>query len=197
MKLQRDFYETSSVTNIAKALLGKTLCTSLGGEFTSGMITEVEAYAGQNDKACHAHGGKRTARTEVMYQAGGHAYVYLCYGIHHMFNVVCNKEGNADAVLVRAIMPLEGKELMEKRRVQSVFDHRLTTGPGKVGKALGIITQDHNGADLLGDRIWIEEGQPLSEKEICATKRIGIDYAEEDALKPWRFYIKNSKWVSK
>ena len=197
MKLQRSFYEEHPVEVIAKKLLGKHLVTCFSGEKTSGLITEVEAYSGRNDKACHANNGLRTGRTEVMYSEGGKAYVYLCYGIHHMLNVVTSPQGLADAVLIRSIQPIEGIEVMFRRRGFESMSKRLTSGPGNVGKALGLNTQMHNGADLLSDQIWIEERPDLLKENIISTKRIGIDYAEEDALKPWRFYIKDSKWVSK
>lgn len=197
MKLTRDFYERPDVLQIAQELLGKTLYTLIDGVCTAGMITEVEAYSGRNDKACHANGGKRTARTEVMYGPGGYSYVYLCYGIHHMFNVVTHVQGHADALLIRAIAPTEGIDQMMQRRKKQEFNHRLTAGPGAVGQALGLQFNQHNGLDLLGHTIWIEEAPILPKDSILAKTRIGIAYAEEDALKPWRFYVKDSKWVSK
>lgn len=197
MKLSREFYERTDVVQIAQELLGKNLYTNILGLQTGGMITEVEAYRGYGDKACHAHNGKRTKRTEVMFGAGGHAYIYLCYGIHHMLNVVCNAPGMADAVLIRAIEPLVGIEHMQVRRSKTKLDKTLTSGPGALGQALGLRTQLDNQTDLLGEKIWIEEQPNLSGDDIFATTRIGIDYAEEDVLKPWRFYIKDTKWISK
>lgn len=197
MKLKSDFYLQSNVVLIAKALLGKTLCTNVDGVLTSGKITEVEAYSGTNDKACHANNGLRTKRTEVMYAQGGKAYVYLCYGIHHLFNVVTNVHGTANAVLVRAIEPIDGLETMQKRRRKIEINKTLTAGPGALSQALGIQYQQHYGADLQGDEIWIEDAPVLTESEIVSSTRIGVAYAEEDALKPWRFYIKNNKWISK
>jgi DNA-3-methyladenine glycosylase len=195
--LSRSFYERPDVTLIALELLGKQLFSNIDHILCSGIITEVEAYSEVNDKACHAHNGKRTARTEVMFGPGGHAYIYLCYGIHHMLNVVCNAPERADAILIRAIEPKEGLTHMKERRGKSTIDKRLTSGPGALGQALGLHFQYHNGLDLTADQIWIEDAPNLSQDEIVVTTRVGIDYAEEDALKPWRYYMKNSKWISK
>jgi DNA-3-methyladenine glycosylase len=195
-KLKSEFYNRTEVVHIAKELLGKVLCTRFEDTLTSGMIVEVEAYAGREDKACHANMNRRTKRTEIMYAAGGHAYVYLCYGIHHLFNVVTNTQGMADAVLVRAIEPVDGIEVMLKRRKMKKAAKRLTSGPGVLSSALGITT-GHYGHSLLGDLIWIEDrGMIIPDNEIVRTPRIGVDYAGEDALKPWRFYIRNNIWVS-
>lgn len=150
------------------------------------MITETEAYCGRNDKACHANNGLRTARTEVMYGEPGHAYIYLCYGIHHLLNVVTNQKGLADAVLIRAIRPIEGVDIMNKRR--SIKDQKnLTNGPGKLTQALGITT-DLNATHLSEPPLWIEDrGIVFDDHQIHTSPRIGVDYAGEDALKPWRF----------
>lgn len=196
MKLSRTFYERKNVIQIAQELLGKKLFTHVNGSLTGGLITEVEAYSGTQDKACHANNGKRTARTEVMYQQGGYSYVYLCYGIHHMFNVVTNAQGLADAILVRAIQPTIGIDEMLKRRNKTKIHKTLASGPGALGQALGLHFKQHNGLDLLGDTIWIEDMPNLKEDDIFVTTRIGVAYAEEDALKPWRFYIKNNPWIS-
>jgi DNA-3-methyladenine glycosylase len=157
---------------------------------------ETEAYSGNSDKACHANDQKMTKRNRVMFESGGLAYVYLCYGIHHLFNVVTNIKGNADAVLVRAVEPVEGIETMMKRRHMDKVERRLTAGPGVLSSALGI---DMNlyGSSLQSNEIWIEEGKNVGECMIQTTTRIGVEYAEEDALKPWRFYVKENKWVSK
>lgn len=195
-KLNCDFYQREDVVQISRELIGKVLCTNINGSsLTSGIITETEAYCGRNDKACHAH-GKRTERTEIMYHTGGTAYVYLCYGIHHLFNIVTNREGQADAILVRAIKPVDGIERMLERRKADTLSPKLTAGPGRVSQALGITT-DYYGADLTGNTIWIEDrGHSIPEKEIECSPRIGVDYAGEDARRPWRFYVKESKWVS-
>lgn len=186
--LGKSFYENDDVVEVSKKLLGKILCTQFGDVFTSGIITETEAYCGRNDKACHANNGKRTPRTEVMFGEPGHAYIYLCYGIHHLFNVVTNKKGLADAVLIRGVKPLEGIEKMKLRRSTKNVKH-LSDGPGKLTQALGITTE-LNETNLLSSPVWIEErGISIPPDKIKATKRIGIDYAEEDANKPWRFIV--------
>lgn len=197
MKLPESFYQRENVVQIAKELLGKTIHTNINGNYTAGLITEVEAYSGRNDKACHANNWVRTSRTEIMYAKGGHAYVYLCYGIHHLFNIVTNKEGTADAVLIRAIEPMEGIEIMLQRRKKAKIDKTLTSGPGTLTQALGISTKQHYGKWLLNNEIWLEDARLLKNSEIVASTRIGVDYAEEDALKPWRFYIKDNQWISK
>lgn len=197
LKLPRTFYDRSDVTQIAKGLLGKKLISMINEQRVEGIITEVEAYAGRNDKACHANNGKRTARTEVMFGPPGHAYVYLCYGMHHMLNIVTNSKDLADAVLIRSMEPTNGENHILNRRKKSCVKPELTCGPGNLGKALGLDHRQHNGIDLCGDKIWIEEGDHFNEYQIIATTRVGIDYAEEDALKPWRFYLKDSIWVSK
>ncbi|PWN05648.1 DNA-3-methyladenine glycosylase [Rhodohalobacter mucosus] len=182
------FYSRSDVTLVSRELLGKRLCTLIDGHFTSGIIIETEAYCGRGDKACHANNGKRTPRTEVMFGKPGHAYIYLCYGIHHLFNVVTNREGLADAVLVRAVLPESGVERMQQRRGGTTFKN-LTSGPGKFTQALGITTH-FNKTSLFTKPVWIED-TPLmiSPSDIARSKRIGIDYAEEDAHRPWRYTI--------
>lgn len=192
--LSKSYFENPDVVFLARDLIGKQLTTSINRVVTSGIITETEAYAGQGDKACHAHLGKFTKRTKVMYESGGIAYVYLCYGIHNLFNIVTNTEGNADAVLIRAIEPTHGMEIMQERRGKFKIDKSLTSGPGNLTKALGI-TKFHNESSVVGNDIWIED---IDEKvsNIEETTRIGIDYAEEDAELPWRFYAKDSKFVS-
>jgi len=184
-KLPRSFYLRDDVVTVARELLGKTLVSTIGGTRTAGVITETEAYAGPIDRASHAYGGRRTARNEVMYARGGTAYIYLCYGIHHLFNVVTNDHGTPHAVLIRAIHPTEGRELMHQRRGGT----RLTTGgPGTLTQALGIRTT-HNGTDLLGDTIYIEDGPAPPADIVIAGPRIGVDYAGEDALLPYRFHF--------
>ena len=197
MKLGRDFYERDDVVQVAKELLGKTLITCIGGGYTAGRITELEAYRGRNDKACHANDGLRTKRTEVMYWQGGTAYVYLIYGMHHLFNVVTNTEGLADAVLIRAIEPMEGVDLMLQRRGLTAPGKNLSAGPGTLSAALGIRTKDHYGLDLLGETIWLEDAPLVNDDQMIVSTRINVDYAKEDALKPWRFYISDTPWVSK
>ncbi|NIT54836.1 MAG: DNA-3-methyladenine glycosylase [Aliifodinibius sp.] len=195
-KLPLSFYRQQDVVSIAQKLVGKVLCTHInGGPVTSGIITETEAYCGRGDKACHANNGTRTDRTETMYQAGGIAYIYLCYGIHHLFNVVTNVENKADAVLIRAIQPLDGKKEMMERRNKQNINPALTAGPGRLSQALGITT-DFDGTILKENTIWIEDRQLGSGSSLVATERIGVDYAGEDAKLPWRFYPQESNWVS-
>lgn len=192
--LSKTYFENPDVVFLARDLIGKHLITHIDGVVTSGIITETEAYAGQGDKACHAHLGRFTERTKVMYESGGIAYVYLCYGIHNLFNIVTNTQGNADAILIRAIEPTQGIDIMQERRGKAEFDKSLTSGPGNVTKALGI-TKSHNQHSLTGNDIWIENvEQKIS--TIVETTRIGIGYAKEDAELPWRFYDKDSKFVS-
>ena len=192
--LPKAFFEQSDVVFLAKDLIGKQLSTNINGVFTSGVITETEAYAGRGDKACHAHLGRFTKRTKVMYEPGGIAYVYLCYGIHHLFNIVTNTEGNADAILIRAVEPTDGIPYMLERRKKQKLDKTLTSGPGNVTKAMGI-TKHHNEESVLGEYIWIEDHRRNIE-QIKETTRIGIDYAGVDAELPWRFYDMNSSYVS-
>lgn len=198
-RLPRPWYLHDDVVQMARALLGKYLVTQFEGQRTAGRIVETEAYRGPDDKASHAYGGRRTPRTEVMYRQGGAAYVYLCYGIHHLFNVVTGPEGQAQAVLIRAVEPAEGLHVMMRRRNMYRPTPRLTAGPGTLTQALGIHTR-HTGLDLTAadSPIWLEDrGEHISAEEIVATTRIGVDYAGEWAQRPWRFYLKHSKWVSK
>ena len=160
------------------------------------MIVETEAYAGATDKASHAYGNRRTARTEVMYKQGGAAYVYLCYGIHHLFNVVTNVTDTPHAILIRAIEPLEGIETMLERRGKEKLTPSLTGGPGAMSQALGITTI-HTGVSLQGPQIWIDEGLKVAAKDVVATTRVGVAYAMDDALRPYRFYINGNRYVSK
>ncbi len=195
-KLTLHFYDRKNVVQIAKELLGKILVTKFDGVITAGRIVETEAYNGIIDKASHAYGGRRTNRTEVMYSNAGLAYVYLCYGIHHLFNVVTNEKDVPHAVLIRAIEPMIGIEVMLKRTRKKKLDHTLTKGPGNVAKAMGIFTK-HSGMNLVEDVIFIvDDGLMLKKNQIVATKRIGVDYSGEDALLPYRFIVKNSPFVS-
>jgi DNA-3-methyladenine glycosylase len=189
MKLPASFYLRSDIIQASRDLLGKVLATNIDGCITRAVITETEAYAGETDKASHAYGGRRTRRTEPIYQAGGRAYIYLCYGIHHMFNVVTNVEGIPHAILVRAGRPHQGIAEMLRRRGKSKADNTLLAGPGSLGKALGITTA-LTGTDLAGDRIWIEDqGLAVDPAAVIVAPRVGIDYAEEDAARPYRFIL--------
>jgi DNA-3-methyladenine glycosylase len=195
-KLPRAFYTRPNVLTIARDLLGKLLVVpDEDGRRVSGMIVEVEAYRGPEDRASHAFGGRRTKRTETMYREGGNAYVYFVYGMYYQFNVVCNVPDIPHAILVRALEPVEGIELMRERRHRQP-DHNLTNGPGKLCIALNI-DRALNGADLLGDRVWIEDYQSVPTRRIAKGPRIGIDYAQEWIDKPWRFWIRDNSYVSR
>ena len=186
-KLPQVFYQRADVMKISRELLGIRLCTNFNGKLTSGIISETEAYAGVTDRASHAFGGKRTKRTEIMFAEGGRAYVYLCYGIHHLFNIVTNKKGIPHAILIRGIIPENGIETMMKRRNMAVGKKNFSSGPGTVSQALGIHFK-HSGEELSSNKIWLEEtGIIVPEKEIQVGPRIGVDYAGKDAKLPYRF----------
>jgi DNA-3-methyladenine glycosylase len=194
-KLPVEFYQREDVVHIAKELLGKVLVTCWGNERTVGRIVETEAYAGQQDKASHAYKG-RTKRTEIMFGEGGKAYIYLCYGIHQMFNIVTNEQGTPHAILIRAVEPMEGIDWMLQRTGKRVADYTLTRGPGNVGKAFGFHTTQ-NGFSLQGDAIYIAaDNFRVPAEHIVASPRIGVAYAAEDALLPYRFFIKGNPYVS-
>jgi DNA-3-methyladenine glycosylase len=195
MKVDMKFYQRKDVVKISRELLGKVLFTRVNGILTSGMIVETEAYSWR-ERGSHAFGAKLTPRTSVMFRPGGHTYVYLCYGMHHLFNIVTNEEGVAEAVLVRALEPLDGITEMIRRRGKSVKLNHLTSGPGKLTKSMGI-DRTFNGKNLSDSEIWIEERRKVQAHRIVAGERIGIDYAGEDARLPWRFNIKGNPWVSK
>ncbi|HEY4800500.1 MAG TPA: DNA-3-methyladenine glycosylase [Bacteroidia bacterium] len=188
MKLKKDFYLQEDVVQIARELLGKVLCTNISGKFTSGIITETEAYAGISDRASHAYGGRRTNRTETMFAEGGVAYVYLCYGMHHLFNVVTNRENIPHAVLVRGIELLDGLDVILKRRNKKDLSSKICNGPGTVSQGLGIKTI-HSGLSLVADKIWIEDQSiEVPQHRIKKSPRIGVDYAGADAKLLYRFF---------
>ena len=195
-KLPRAFYTGPDVLAVARALLGRLLVVpARGGVRVSGLIVETEAYRGPEDRASHARGGRRTARTETMYAVGGTAYVYFVYGMYHQFNVVTNSADVPHAVLVRALEPVEGVALMRRRRGGGQLG--LTNGPGKLCIALGI-DRRLDAADLTGERVWIEEGSgPVAPSRIGAGPRVGIDYAGDWATRPWRFWITDNRFVSR
>jgi len=196
-KLPFSFYQNEVVTDLAQQLLGKQLFTFIAGELTAGTIVETEAYNGISDKASHAYGGRMTNRTQTMYAAGGLSYVDLCYGIHHLFNVVTGPENIPQAVLIRGVEPIVGLEVMLRRRNMPILKPNLTAGPGALAKALGI-DRSSNAKDLLGDEVWIEDnGIFIPDDHIVAAPRIGVAYAGDHALLPWRFYVKGNKFVSK
>ena len=196
MKLKKDFYIRENVVQIANDLLGKILVTKVDGKITSGIIVETEAYNGIYDKACHAYGGRKTDRTKVMYEEGGVSYVYFCYGMHYLFNVVTNKKEVPDAVLIRGIIPLKNKKWIFQRISEQSLKNGVLNGPGKVTKALGI-NKSLNGVSLLGNQIWIEDdGIFIPQNDVLVGPRIGVDYAGEDALLPYRFLVKNiDSWI--
>ena len=197
-KLPLEFYTREDVVAVAKELLGKELVTNFDGQLTSGIITETEAYRAPDDRACHAYNNRRTPRTEIMFHQGGCAYIYLCYGIHHLFNVVTGPKDMAHAVLIRAIEPLRGMDIMQERRgqVSKPVKTSLTTGPGAMSQALGLHYR-LTGQDLMDNKsaVWIEDSAfEFKSNNIASGKRIGVDYAGVCAEWPWRFWLKNSKW---
>lgn len=196
--LKSSFFEEKNALECARALLGKKLLTCINGALCAATITETEAYCAPEDKASHAWNNRRTQRTNTMFMAGGTAYIYLCYGIHHLFNVVCGPKDFPHAVLIRALQPLAGIETMLKRRKMEKPETRLTAGPGALSQAMGI-KRNFNGLQLKPENaIWLEDSlSNIDGDNIVSTTRIGIDYAGEWAAKPWRFYLKNSEWISK
>lgn len=198
MKLSKEYYQQDDVVFLAKDLLGKHIFTNIDGEYCEARIVETEAYKAPEDKASHAFNYKKTERTAVFYLPGGISYVYMCYGIHYLFNIITNKAEVPNAILIRAVEPIEGLEVMSKRRGKKPTDYTLTSGPGALSAALGI-TKKHNGLDLTKTTIWIEDkGIFVPEEDVIASPRVGIAYAgEEWANKPWRFRIKNNPWTSR
>lgn len=196
-KISREFYLRDDTLQIAKDLLGKLLVVrGEKGERISGMIVEVEAYLGEIDKAAHSYNGRRTPRNDITYGIGGKVYVFFIYGMYFQLNVVCGQENSPHVCLIRAVEPVENVEIMRLRRGK-MKDKNLTSGPGKLCIALGI-DKNLNGEDLLGDKIWLEDYKKFStDDEIACGKRIGIDYAEEFAEKPWRFWLKDNEFVSR
>lgn len=191
MIIEQSYYVENSVLTISKNLIGKVLISHIGGKLASGIICETEAYAGINDKASHAYGGRRTSRTETMYKLGGYSYVYLCYGIHHLFNIVTNKVNTPEAVLIRGIIPFQGKETIYNRRKNPKSKRHICIGPGKVGQALGINTI-HDAVNICDQNSPIQvqdHGFLVDPSHIKIGPRIGIDYAKEDKDLPYRFWI--------
>lgn len=196
MKLKREFYLLEDTIQIARDLLGKLLVVpNAANERVSGMIVETEAYLGAIDKAAHSYGNRRTKRTETMFAVGGTVYIFFIYGMSFQFNVVVGAVGSPHAILVRAVEPIENCEEMRQRRGK-MPDKNLTSGPGKLCIALGI-DKSFNNEDLLGGKIWLEDYRTFSAGDISSGRRIGIDYAEEFAEKPWRFWVKDNKYVSR
>lgn len=195
-KLALSFYNRKDVVKIARDLLGKIVVTNFDGEITSGKIVETEAYVGIIDKASHAFSGKRTARNEHMYASAGTAYVYICYGMHQMLNIVTNQKEIPDAVLIRSIEPVKGIEIMMERTGKKISDKTITRGPGNVGKSLGIY-KHHSGLNLLDEEIYLLDNEEIiPDEQIGVSKRIGVESAGADALLPYRFFVKGNKYVS-
>jgi DNA-3-methyladenine glycosylase len=197
LKIPHSFYLSTDVVSISKSLLGKYLFTCINNLTTGGYIVETEAYNGVIDRASHAFGNRKTTRTQTMFQEGGIAYIYLCYGIHEMLNVVTSVEGQPHAVLIRAIEPVTGIDIMQARRNMEKVKPNITAGPGSVANALGI-SRNLNGISLQSDALWIEDrGLSFTDEQIAAVPRIGVAYAGQDALLPYRFYVKGNIYVSK
>jgi DNA-3-methyladenine glycosylase len=195
-KIPLSFYKRKDVVLIAKELIGKIIITNFDGVITSGRIVETEAYVAIIDKASHSFNGRRTARNEHMYNDGGTAYIYICYGLHHMMNIVTNKKNIPDAVLIRAIEPLAGIDIMLQRTGKKIPDKTITRGPGNAGKALGIY-KHHSGKHLLDDEIYLmDDAIKINRHAIGISARIGVENAGKDALLPYRFYLKGNKYVS-
>jgi len=195
-KLPLSFYARRDVVLIARELIGKIITTNFGGQLTSARIVETEAYAGFTDKASHSFGGRRTTRNEHMYSVPGTAYVYICYGLHQMLNIVTNDKEVPDAVLIRGVEPISGIEIMLKRTGKKTPDATLTRGPGNVAKALGVFKR-HSGSHVFGKEIYLtDDNTVIPAEDIGTSKRIGIESAGADALLPYRFYIKGNKYVS-
>lgn len=191
-----DFFDRDDVVSIAKELIGKILLTNFDNVITSGRIVETEAYLAFSDKASHSYNGRRTAKNEHMYSAPGTVYVYICYGMHQMMNIVTNKKDIPDAVLIRALEPLEGIETMLERSGKIKVDHTLTKGPGNVGRSLGI-HKKHSGELIHSGHIFLlEDGNTFTEDNIVCSKRIGVESAGAHRLLPYRFYVKGNKNVS-
>jgi DNA-3-methyladenine glycosylase len=198
MRLSASFFDRDDVVQIAQDLLGKHICTQLEGELSVGRIVETEAYRAPEDRASHAYNNRLTLRTRTMFGPPGHAYIYLCYGIHHMFNFVTGPEGTAHAVLLRGIEPVEGITHMLKRRNLIRLEPKLSAGPGIACKALGLSTQ-YDGTSLLEPQsvVWVEDRDGIvSPKDIVQGTRVGVAYAGEDAFLPWRFSIRGNPYVS-
>lgn len=198
--LDREFYNRDSLI-VARELLGKVLVHEIDGQKISAKIVEAEAYMGIEDQAAHSYGGKRTPRVEVMYGGPGYSYVFIVYGMYHCFNIITREAGIPQAVLIRAVEPVGGLDLMAQNRFKKTYSQLnksqikgLTNGPGKLCRAF-LIDKSLNGEDVCGCKLYVEEGE--NEKlSIVSAKRVGVDYAGEAKDYPWRFYIEDNKYVS-
>ncbi|WP_207423363.1 DNA-3-methyladenine glycosylase [Desertivirga brevis] len=197
MKISNEFYQRENVVLIAAELLGKHLYTNIDGQLTAGIIVETEAYKGPEDLGSHAYNHRRTSRNEMMYAAGGVAYMYICYGIHDMLNIVTGAENSSHAVLIRALEPSEGVDIMRHRRKIYNDDTKLCKGPGALAKAMGL-NKTHNGISLQGDEVWLEDKLIHVDKEnVVAAPRIGLNISEPYKSIPWRFYIGGNRFISR
>jgi len=184
------------VVALARQLIGKVIVTRINGSTTQARIVETEAYIGLTDRASHSFNGRRTARNEHMYAEAGTAYVYICYGMHHLFNVVTNEKDIPDAVLIRAADPLSGFDQMLERTGKKKPDNTLTRGPGNLSKALGI-SKSHSGIKLNGNTIYLaDDGLKIPDGQIGISRRIGVESSGEAAHYPFRFYVKGNPFVS-
>ncbi len=197
MILQRPFYERDTIT-VAKDLLGKILVHESSQGTTTGRIVETEAYRGPEDQAAHSSGGRRTPRNEIMFGQKGHAYVYFIYGLYYCFNITAgNVAGKPEAVLLRALEPIDGKKIMAKRRgdvAKKLIN--LTSGPSRLCMAMDI-SKAQNKIDITSPPLYIREAPTIPKRDIVEATRVGVDYAGEWKNKPWRFYIKENSFVSK
>ena len=194
-KLPISYYLNDDVESLARSLLGKFLFSNINNKLTGGIITETEAYKGITDKASHAYGGRRTNRTGVMYKQGGISYVYLCYGVHYLLNVVTAEIDIPHAILIRGIYPITGIDHMLARTGKFKADYNLSNGPGKLTKALGV-NMSQNGISFQGNKLWIEDrGIDIKSQDIKTTPRIGVDYAAEDSLLPYRYVLKYRDYI--
>jgi len=197
--IPKSYYQSMDVLTLSQDLLGKYLISNVDGKYTSGIIVETEAYRAPDDKACHAYANKRTPRTETMFATGGTCYVYICYGIHNLFNIVTAPEGIAHAILIRAIEPIEGLDIMEDRRKMPITKKESCNGPGKFTRCMDI-TKKQNGIDLSSKKsaLYLEDrGNKIPKTQIISGPRVGMSTAEECSHWPWRFRIKDNKWSSK
>ncbi len=195
-KISKEYFQKYDTLTISRNLLGKYLVSFIDGKTTSGMIVETEAYLGLDDKASHAFSNRRSNRTEILYLPGGHLYVYLCYGIHSLVNIVTESKDVPHGVLIRALEPCEGLEWMLERRHMEKIEYKLTSGPGTLSKAMGITTKFSG--EPLGISVWAEDrGVKISADQIVVSPRVGIDYAKEHALLPYRFQVKGNPWITK
>ena len=192
--LNRAFYEVGAA-EAAPLLLGKLLCRRTPEGLSAGMIVEAEAYCGPEDDAAHSFGGRRTARTEAMFGPPGHAYIFRIYGMHSCFNVVTAPEGSPQAVLIRALEPVAGLELMAARRGLAE-PLRLCSGPGKLCRALAVGMEQY-GLDLCGPELYLTEYRDFSPAEICVSPRVNVDYALNCRDRLWRFFVKDSPFFSR